>query len=126
MLEKGYMSLSVSTSFKAYCWLQNQITTDFSSKSAKGTFDLPEAIICDWDLEDGSAMTFFKQLKQDEILQYIPFIALGDKLSHAEKMEAMRMGMDDVYPTHVDPSGSGAKNSLSKKIQTGNHGYEGG
>ena len=103
MLEKGYMSLSVSTSFKAYCWLQNQITTDFSTKSALGTFDLPEAIICDWDLEDGSAMTFFKQLKQDEILQYIPFIALGDKLSNAEKMEAMRIGMDDVYPTTVDP-----------------------
>ena len=103
LMDKGYMALSVSTSFKAYCWLQNQIATDFSHKSDLAHLDLPEAIVCDWNLDDGSALTFFNQLKQDEILQYIPFIALGDQLSKEEIMEAMKAGMDDVYPSEVNP-----------------------
>jgi lipopolysaccharide/colanic/teichoic acid biosynthesis glycosyltransferase len=59
--------------------------------------DMPNAIICEVELPDADAYTLYEQLKNNEHLQHIPFIVVGDDDDNKHKIKAFQTGVDDFY-----------------------------
>ncbi|MEM6800264.1 MAG: sugar transferase [Bacteroidota bacterium] len=100
-----YLGITLSTSFKAFLWLEKIAEShQWSVKMGEACDDLPIAIICDWDLNDGKATDLFERLRKHEILRQIPFIILAESVDREMKMEAIKRGVDDLYDTQAELS----------------------
>ncbi|GEM_PF-44058 len=118
MVELNYVGLSLNNSFKAFCWLQKMaMSYAWSEKMGLSGDDLPDAIICDLELADGTAYSLFERLKRDEYLQRIPFIIVAKNYTKAEKLKALERGIDDIYPTTVNPNDLDNRISFLKKFK---------
>ncbi|MDX2245720.1 MAG: sugar transferase [Bacteroidia bacterium] len=104
MIELDYLGLSLSTSFKAFCWLEKMsLSYSWSLKMGQPCDDLPDAVICDQQLPDGDAFGLYEQIRKDEHLRFIPFIVISDKADRATKLKALSAGVDDFYSVTVNP-----------------------
>ncbi|MEZ4777180.1 MAG: sugar transferase [Bacteroidia bacterium] len=104
MIELDYLGLSLSTSFKAYCWLEKMsLSYSWSLKLGQPCDDLPDAVICDQDLPDGDAFSLFEQIRKDEHLRLLPFIVISDTADRTAKLKALKAGVDDYYSVSVNP-----------------------
>ncbi|MEZ4829313.1 MAG: sugar transferase [Bacteroidia bacterium] len=104
MIELDYLGLSLSTSFKAYCWLEKMsLSYAWSLKMEQPCDDLPDAVICDETLPDGDAFSLFDQIRKDEHLRTLPFIVISEKADKSARLKALKAGVDDFYPVSVNP-----------------------
>lgn len=104
MIELDYLGLSLSTSFKAYCWLEKMsLSYSWSLKLGQPCDDLPDAVICDQQLPDGDAFSLFEQIRKDEHLRLLPFIVISDTADRTAKLKALKAGVDDFYSVSVNP-----------------------
>jgi lipopolysaccharide/colanic/teichoic acid biosynthesis glycosyltransferase len=88
MVDLDYVGLSLENKEKALMWLRD---------IEKHGEELPDAILCDLDFPDGDAYTFFDFLKNNEKFSTIPFIITTHKADKAEKLRALKAGIDDFY-----------------------------
>lgn len=119
MVERSYLGLSLNNSFKAFYWLQKMaMPPAWSDKvEANSGNDLPDAIICDLDLSDGTAYSLFERLKRDEYLSRIPFIVIAKNCTWEEKLKALKSGIDDMYPVDVNPHDLDNRITFLKKFK---------
>ncbi len=61
----------------------------------------PDAIICDWMLEDIDGIEICRKLKNDESLGYIPFIMLTARDNEIDAVTALELGADDYITKPV-------------------------
>ena len=94
MVDLNYIGLAINDSDKAIKWLNKKVD--------KGA-ELPHAIICDSEINDGDIYSFFKQLSDNPHLRSLPFIVLAKNANNKEKVEAIKMGVDDFYIKSFDP-----------------------
>mgnify|MGYP000020601451 CR=1 FL=1 len=88
IVDCNYTGFSLSNFNKAFYWLENQILKNG---------ELPAAIICDFNLPDGTAYSFFNKIRNNQYLNHIPFIVLAKNVTQQEKTKAMQLGIDDFY-----------------------------
>lgn len=118
MVELNYLGLSLNNSFKAYCWLQKMaMSYAWSEKMGIKGEELPDAIICDLELSDGTAYSLHERLQTDEYLKHIPFIIIAKDYSKAEKLKALKSGIDDFYSTDVNPTDLHNRITFLKKFK---------
>lgn len=64
--------------------------------------EMPDAIICDLELNDGDAYSLFEKVQRDKYLSTLPFIIVARNASDEEKSKAMEQGVDDFYCAPID------------------------
>jgi lipopolysaccharide/colanic/teichoic acid biosynthesis glycosyltransferase len=84
----NYGGLSLNSAFNAYCWLREKL---------KKEEDLPDVIICDLELEEGSAYSLFDNIQSSPSLRKIPFIVISKNKNQINKIKAIKRGFDDLY-----------------------------
>lgn len=104
MLERDYLGINISSSFKSFLWLE-KLSKSISIQKNYGLemSGLPDAIICDLHLPDGDAFGLFKQLQTLSALNNIPFIIVAEAAPQMLTEKAMMAGVDDLYVGKVDP-----------------------
>lgn len=104
LVELGYGGLSLGNSFKAYCWLHKMaMSFVWSEKMGMASQNLPDAIICDLQLTDGTAFSLYERLQRDVMLKEIPFIIISKEEEKPARLKALKLGIDDFYTTEVSP-----------------------
>ena len=93
MVDLNYIGLAINESEKALKWLENKIE--------RGE-ELPHAVICDSEINDGDIYGFFKKLSDNPLLRSLPFIVLARNANNDEKVQAIKMGVDDFYIKSFD------------------------
>lgn len=102
-----YLGVNVSSSFKAYLWLDQLARTQESGSDYPEDL-LPRAILCDRYLTDGDAFGLFRQLRLHPTLRDVPFVVIADP-EHCEaedQLHALQAGIHDFYfwpivPEHI-------------------------
>lgn len=89
MVNYNYGGLSLNSAFNAFCWLRDRLKNNAES--------LPDVIICDLELEEGSAYSLFDNLQNNPGLRKIPFIVISKNKNHLNKIKAIKRGFDDLY-----------------------------
>ncbi|MCB0852693.1 MAG: sugar transferase [Bacteroidetes bacterium] len=118
MIDMDYLGLSLSTSFKAFHWLEKMSSSyNWSVKMGKPNEDLPDAIICDQELPDGDAYTLFTRIQGDENLRQIPFIVIAENCSREARIKALKVGVDDFYSVDSDPKNLHSRISFLKRFK---------
>ncbi|MEM7368868.1 MAG: sugar transferase [Bacteroidota bacterium] len=84
------------TAFRAHYWLEQ--LADIQKES------LPEAIICDLTLPDGTAFELFDRIRRMPHLSSIPFLAVSSQIDPASSKQVLGYGMDDLYAYPLDRS----------------------
>lgn len=93
LMSYNYTGLSLPSFTKALFWLKNQIL----SKS-----EMPVAIISDYALPDGNVFSFHYEIRLNKSLGSIPFIVLAKNRSKADKIKALKVGIDDFYVSDLN------------------------
>jgi lipopolysaccharide/colanic/teichoic acid biosynthesis glycosyltransferase len=88
MVDFNYGGLSLNSAFNAFCWLRDRLKT---------VEPLPDVIICDLELEEGSAYSLFDNIQSDARLKKIPFIVISKNKNQLNKIKAIKRGFDDLY-----------------------------
>lgn len=92
MAEAGFQVMHFNLSLPADLWMKY---------NALSSSSLPDAIICEWQLNDTNALTLFESLKTNDRLQQVPFIIVGAPNNSIEKIKAFKSGVDDFYDREV-------------------------
>lgn len=108
MVDLDYVGLSMENIDKAQQWLK--------SVEVQGE-TLPDAILCDLELEDGDAYMLFEKLKAHETFKAIPFIITSPKADRAEKLKALKAGVDDFYVLPFDAEDIHTRINFLKKYK---------
>lgn len=66
--------------------------------------NLPDVILCDFEMTDGDGYSFIAELKADDELRGIPFIFIGDQPDDATIKRAASAGADSVLSYPLDAS----------------------
>ena len=118
MVDMDYLGISLSTCFKAYCWLEKMSSSySWSLKMDQPNEDLPDAIICDKDLPDGDAYSLYDRIRTDQHLRKIPFIVISEDVSREERLKALKAGVDDFYSTEINPADVHSRISFLKNFK---------
>ncbi len=94
LVAQGFSGLGIDGAFKAFQWMESRKRLDPKS--------LPEAIICDEALAEGSVLQLLHSVRSMPLLRLIPFILIGEQDTQASRFAAQQLGADDFYPTTVD------------------------
>ncbi|MEM9832715.1 MAG: response regulator transcription factor [Bacteroidota bacterium] len=78
---------------------------------------LPDAIICDWMLEDIDGIEICREVKRQEQLEHIPFIMLTARSDEIDAVIALEVGADDYIakPVRIKELISRIKRSLKQR-----------
>ena len=118
MVDLDYLGITLSTCFKAFCWLEKMSSSySWSLKMGKPNEDLPDAIICDRDLPDADAYALHDRIITDPHLRRIPFIVISEDFSKEARLEALTKGVDDYYSVEVNPVNIHSRISFLKKFK---------
>lgn len=86
--------------------------------------ELPVAIICDPQLQDGSAFDLHKRLQENHFLSLVPFIIVSDKNDETLKLKARDKGIDDFYTLPVSPDDLHARITFLKQFKKEKRKYQ--
>jgi len=66
--------------------------------------NLPDVILCDFDMTDGDGWSFIGEIKADAELQNIPFLFIAPGEDSAVSTRASKLGADAVLGYPMEPS----------------------
>jgi lipopolysaccharide/colanic/teichoic acid biosynthesis glycosyltransferase len=88
MVELNYNGMSLTSASNAYQWLKEM---------AEQQKELPDVVICDLELPQGSPYALFDKLKSHPKLKEIPFIVISKNRNKINQYKALKKGFDDFY-----------------------------
>jgi lipopolysaccharide/colanic/teichoic acid biosynthesis glycosyltransferase len=108
LVEKGYQIFSFNLSLSADLWMKY---------NALSNSQLPDAIICEWELNDTTALELFHSIRNNERLKLVPFIVVAKNYNSIDKLSAFKAGIDDYYSFDVSADDLDDRIRMLKEIK---------
>jgi lipopolysaccharide/colanic/teichoic acid biosynthesis glycosyltransferase len=89
LADLNYKGVALASTTEMQTWLNELPALD--------PLEIPRAIICEINLQDGDVYAIFEKIKLEERLKTVPFILVSESDDKEHKVKALRMGIDDFY-----------------------------
>ncbi len=114
LVELGYTGFSMTSISQITDWFTAQINQNNN---------LPDIIICDANLPDGSAFSLFNMISSLPLSKHPHFIVIDQDKSLQFKTEAIKIGIDDFFSIPVNPMDLHYRISYINEIKNEQNGH---